>query len=339
MVVSDFQQRGLTERKGNPMNQLIRVIAFAVLGLTVPAAAWAQSFPSKPVRLIVPFPPGGGVDVIARLLSQKLTEVWNQSVVVEYKPGASGILGTDAVAKATPDGYTAAVVITSHVLNPALRSDMPFDTVKDLSGVTMTAVSRLVLVATTSLEANNVAEVIALAKKNPGKLTYASPGVGTAMHFAGELFKSVAEIDLVHVPYKGSGTAYPDVMAGRVSLQFDTIHGSMGNIKQGKVKPIAITSSNRSPAAPDIPAVAETLPGYSVMSISGVIVPSATPRDIVRKMSADINRALQSSDLAERMGKVGMEPSGTTPEQFDAFIRSEIDKWRKVVKTARIRAE
>ena len=323
------------------MRQFISAIAFtaAVAGLLLPAAAHAQSFPVKPVRLIVPFPPGGGVDVIARLLSQKLTEMWSQSVLVEYKPGASGILGTDAVAKSPPDGYTIGMVITSHVLNPAMRTDMPFDTVKDLSGVTMTAVSRLVLVATNSLEANSVREVIALARKNPGKLNYASPGVGTAMHFAGELLKSVADINIVHVPYKGSGPAYPDVMAGRVSLQFDTIHGSMGNIKQGKVKPIAVTSPNRSPAAPDIPAVAETLAGYSVMSVSGVIAPSATPRQLVHRMSADMNKALQSSEVAGRMAKAGMEPSGTTPEQFDDFIRSEIDKWKKIVKTAGIRPQ
>jgi tripartite-type tricarboxylate transporter receptor subunit TctC len=323
------------------MNPVIRGVAraLALCGLMASAAASAQGFPSKPVRLVVPFTPGGGVDVIARLVSQKMTEVWGQPMLVEYKPGASGILGTDSVAKSPPDGHTSGMVITSHVLNPVLRADMPFDTVKDLSGVTMTAISRLVLVATNSLQANTLAELIALAKKNPGKLNYASPGVGTAMHFAGELLKSMADIDIVHVPYKSSGPAYPDVMAGRVSLQFDTIHGSMGNIRTGKVKPIAITSPSRSPAAQEIPAVAETLPGYSVMSLSGIVVPSATPRDIVRRMSADINKALQSSDLVERMGKAGMEPSGTTPEDFDAYIRTEIDKWRKVVKATGLRAE
>lgn len=314
-------------------------LAAAITGAAAPLTVSAQAFPTKPVRVIVPFPPGGGVDVIARTLSQKMTDIWGHAAVLDYKPGASGMLGTDAVAKAPPDGYTAGMVITSHVLNPAMRTDMPFDTVKDLSGVTMTAMSRLVLVATNSLEVNNVADVIALAKKNPGKLTYASPGVGTAMHFAGELLKSVADVNIVHVPYKGSGPAYPDVMAGRVTLQFDTIHGSLGNIRAGKVKPIAITSSTRSPAVPDLPAVAETVPGYSVMSISGVVIPSGTPRAIVRRMSADMNRALQSSDVLDRMAKAGMEPSGTTPEQFDEFIRAEIDKWKKVVKVAGIRAD
>ncbi len=324
------------------MNQVIRAIAFAaaVLGSIAPGAAWTQTFPTKPVRMLVSFAPGGGIDVIGRLLTQKLQEEWGQSVVLDYKPGAGGVLGTDAVAKASPDGYTTGLVITSHiVLNPILRSDVPFDTLKDLAGVSMVSASRILLVATNSLEANNLAELIALAKKNPGKLTYASPGVGTALHLAGELLKSVAGIDIVHVAYKGSAPAYPDVIAGRVSLQFDTTHGAMGNIKTGKVKPIAITTPDRSPAVPEIPTFAETLPGFSVLSISGIVVPSATPRGIVYKMSADINKVLQSPDLGARMAQLGLEPSGSTPEQFDAFIRAEIEKWTKVVKAAGIRAE
>jgi tripartite-type tricarboxylate transporter receptor subunit TctC len=323
------------------MIRMIRAIAYAAAVLVSIAAgpAAAQAFPAKTVRMIVPFAPGGGIDVIARLITQKLQEEWGQSVLLDYRPGAGAVLGTDAIAKASPDGYTTGLVITSHIMNPILRSDMPFDTLKDLSGVSMVSVSRLVLVASNSLEANNLAELIALAKKNPGKLTYASPGVGTSMHLAAELLKSVAGIDIVHIPYKGSALAYPDVMAGRVSVQFDTTHGSMGNVKSGKYKPIAITSLNRMPASPDIPTVAETLPGFSVQAISGVVVPSATRRDVVHKMSADINKALQSPDLVARMAQFELEPAGTTPEQFDAFILAEIDKWGKVVKAAGIRAD
>ena len=324
------------------MIRVIRAIAFAAAGLgsVAPGAAWTQAFPTKPVRMIVSFAPGGGIDIIARLLSQQLQEEWGQSVVLDFKPGAGGILGADAIAKASPDGYTTGLVITSHiVLNPILRPDMPFDTLKDLSGVSMFSASRILLVATSSLEANNLAELIALARKNPGKLTYASPGVGTALHLAGELLKSVAGIDIVHVAYKGSALAYPDVTSGRVSLQFDTTHGAMGNIRMGKVKPIAITTPNRSPAVPEIPTFSETLPGFSVLSISGVVVPSATPRGIVNKMSADINKVLQSPDLGARMNQFGLEPAGSTPEQFDSFIRAEIEKWTKVVKAAGIRAE
>ncbi len=320
------------------MRQVIHAVVIAFLmSLAVPALA--QPFPSKPVRMIVPFAPGGGIDVIARLLSHKLQEMWGQNVMLDYRPGAGAVVGTDAVAKAPADGYTTGLIITSHVVNPGLRSNMPFDTIKDLSGVSMVAVGRLVLTATNSLEAKNLAELIAFAKKNPGRLTYATPGSGTAMHLAGELFKSVAGVNITHIPYKGTSQAYPDVIAGRVALQFDTLHGAQNNIKSGKVKAIAITSLQRSPRAPTVPAVAETYAGFNVLTLSGVVVPSATPRDIVRSMSADINKALQSSDLAARMEQAGMEPSGTTPEQFDGFIRTEIEKWTKVVKEAGIRTE
>jgi tripartite-type tricarboxylate transporter receptor subunit TctC len=315
------------------MRNLVRVLAFA-LAAALPAAALAQVFPAKPVRLVVPFPPGGATDIIARLLGQKLQEIWGQTVLIEYKPGGGTVVGTEFVAKSPPDGYTMGIVITAHVINPGLRTDLPYDTLKDLSGVSMVAVQHIALVATPGLEANTVPELIALAKKNPGKLTYATPGTGTAMHLAGELLKSQAGIDIVHVPYKGGAPAYPDVISGRVALQIDPMSASMPNIKAGKVKLLAITSPQRAPTVPDVPTVAETLPGFSVLSISGVVVPGATPREVVRKASADINRALAASDLVERMAQQGMEPSGNTPEQFDAFIRAEIEKWAKVVKSS-----
>ena len=315
------------------MRKLVRALALACAA-ALPGAALAQAFPAKPVRLVVPFPPGGATDIIARLLGQKLQEVWGQATIIEYKPGGGTVVGTDFVAKSPPDGYTMGIVITAHVINPGLRSDLPYDTVKDLSGVSMVAVQQIALVATPGLEANTVPELIALAKKNPGKLSYATPGTGTAMHLAGELLKSQAGIDIVHVPYKGGAPAYPDVISGRVALQIDPLSASMPNIKGGKVKLLATTGPQRAPTAPDVPTVAETLPGFSVLSISGVVVPSATPREIVRKASADINRALASPDLAERMAQQGMEPSGNTPEQFDAFIRAEIEKWSTVVKAS-----
>jgi len=315
------------------MKRFLRALALA-LAVALPGAALAQAFPAKPVRLVVPFPPGGATDIIARLLGQKLQEIWGQTVLIEYKPGAGTVVGTDFVAKSPPDGYTMGVVITAHVINPGFRTDLPYDTVKDLSGVSMVNVQHIAVVATPGLEANTVPELIALAKRNPGKLTYATPGTGTAMHMAGELLKSQAGIDIVHVPYKGGAPAYPDVISGRVALQIDPMSASMPNIKAGKVKLLAITSPQRAPTAPEVPTVAETLPGFSVMSISGLVVPSATPREVVRKASADINRALAAGDLVDRMAQLGMEPSGTTPEQFDAFIRAEIEKWAKVVKAS-----
>ena len=309
-------------------------LAITLLGLLAAPAANAQTYPTKSVRMIVPFPPGGATDIIARLLSQKLHEIWGQPVVLDYKPGGGTVIGTDAVAKAAPDGYTIGIVISAHFINPSLLSNMPFDTVKDLSGVSTVAISHIVLVATPSLEANTLAELIALAKKNPGKLSYASPGTGTSPHLAVELLKTTAGIDIVHIPYKGASPAFADVMSGRVSLQIDPLQSSMSNIKSGKVKAIAITSPSRAAGFAEIPTVAETIPGFSVQSVAGIIVPSATPRDIVNRLSADINKSLQSPDLIERMGQMGMEPSGNTPEQFDALIRSEIDKWAKVVKVS-----
>jgi tripartite-type tricarboxylate transporter receptor subunit TctC len=324
------------------MKHLVRVFALAAsLGVFAMGAleARAQAFPAKPVRLVVPFPPGGATDIIARLVAQKLQENWSQAVVLEYKPGGGTVIGTDFVAKSPPDGYTLGMVITAHVINPSLRSKMPFDTVKDLSGVSMVAVQHILLVATPSLEANNVPELIALAKQNPGKLSYATPGTGTAMHLAGELLKSLAGIDIVHVPYKGGSPAYPDIFTGRVSLMLDPMSASMPNVKAGKVKAIAVTSPVRAAAAPEIPAVAETIPGFALQSIAGVVAPSATPREIVRRIGADIGKALQSPDLKARMAEVGMEPAPMTPEQFDAFIRTEIEKMAKVVKSSGARVD
>jgi tripartite-type tricarboxylate transporter receptor subunit TctC len=283
---------------------------------------------------VVPFPPGGATDIIGRLLGQKLQELWGQSVVIEYKPGGGTVVGTDFIAKSPPDGYTMGIVITAHVINPSMRTDLPYNTMKDLAGVSMVAVSHIALVATPGLEANTVPELIALAKKNPGKLSYATPGTGTAMHLAGELLKSLAAIDIVHVPYKGGAPASLDVISGRVALQIDPMYASMANVKAGKLKLLAIASPQRAPTVPEVPTIAETFPGFSVMSITGVVVPGATPRDIVSKASIDINRALAAADLVERMSQHGMEPSGTTPAQFDAFIRTEIEKWSKVVKAS-----
>jgi tripartite-type tricarboxylate transporter receptor subunit TctC len=315
-------------------HRICRALLAAACSLWLAAPALAQSWPTRPVKLIVPFPAGGATDIIARLVAQQLQELWGQSVIVDYKPGAGTVVGTDFVAKSPPDGYTLGMVITAHVINPSLRSSMPFDTLKDLSGVSMVAVSDILISAAPSLPANNLAEVIALARREPGKLTYATPGTGTAMHLAGELLKSSAGIDVVHVPYKGGSPAYGDVVSGRVSLIFDPTFASLALVKGGKMKPIAVTGTVRNASLPDVPTVAETLPGYNVLSISGIVVPSATPRDLVKRISADIGRALQAPELKARMQEAGMSPSADTPEQFDAYIRAEIDKWGKVVRAS-----
>jgi len=307
---------------------------FAGIALLVPLAADAQAFPARPVRLVVPFPPGGATDIIGRLVAGKMQEVWGQAVVVENKPGAGTVVGTDAVAKSAPDGYTMGMVVTAHFINPTLRADMPFDTLKDLAGVTQVSVQHIVMAANPSLEANNVAELIALAKKQPGALTYATPGSGTAMHLSVELLKTTAGIDLVHVPYKGSAPAAQDAIAGRVPILMDVLYAVAPSIKAGKLKVIALLSPRRVASAPDYPVVAETVPGVSALSIVGIVVPGATPRDLVRRASADFARAIRSSDLTERMLQLGMEPVGSTPEEFDALTRSEIEKWARVVKVS-----
>lgn len=311
------------------LHNLLAIAACAVL----PFAASAQApFPSKPVTLIVPNAPGGAIDILARLLERNLSDTWKQPVIVQYKPGAGTVMGTDFVAKSPPDGHTIGLVITGHMINPSLRKNMPFDTLKDLSGVSLLAISPIVITANPRLPANDVKELIALAKKD--KISYASPGSGSSMHLGAELLKSTAGIDMLHTPYKGSGGAYPDVMAGRVDLLFDPLFSSLPHIKSGGLKPIAILSAKRSPIAPEIPTVAETLPGFTVDSVFGAVVPSGTPRDVVHKLSADMNKVLQSPEVKQRMADIGLSPVGNTPEQFDAYIRAEIPKWAKVVKAS-----
>ena len=315
-----------------------RTILKAVSTLAAaPGLVHAQgAYPARPVKLVVPFGAGGATDIIARLVSQKLSELWNQSVVVDYKPGAGTVVGTDFVAKSPPDGYTLGMVITAHVINPSLRASMPFDTVKDLAGVSLVAISHILLAATPALEANNIRELIALAKKTP--LSYATPGTGTSMHLAGELLKTLAGIDMTHVPYKGGSAAYPDVIAGRVPLLFDPMFASMGHVRAGRMKAIAITSAERAASNPEIGTVAEAVQGFDVKSISGVVAAAATPPVIVRKLSADIGRVLAMADVKSRMAEVGMEPAATTPEAFDAFIRREIERWAPVVRASGAKA-
>ncbi len=311
------------------MHNLIRCFALAAL---LPLSAIAQTYPTKPVRLMVPFPPGGATDIIGRLVAAKMQEVWGQPVVVENKPGAGTVVGTDYVAKSAPDGHTLGMVVTAFVINPSLRKDLPYDTLKDLAPVTHVSVQHLVMAAHPSLAANSIAELIALAKRNPGKLAYATPGSGTAMHLSVELLKTTAGIDLVHVPYKGGTPAQQDVVAGHVPILMDVLYAVTPLIKSGKIKVLALLSPQRAPESPEYPAVAETVPGVSALSIVGIVAPGAAPRELVRKISADVARAVKSSDLTERMKQQGMEPVGSTPEQFDALIRSEIEKWAKVVK-------
>ena len=312
------------------MKAILRCFAFAAA--LAPLASAAQNYPTRAVRLMVPFPPGGATDIVGRLVAAKMQEVWGQPVVVENKPGAGTVVGTDYVAKSAPDGTTLGMVVTAYVINPSLRGDLPYNTLKDLSGVTQVSVQHLVMAANPSFPANSIPELIALAKKEPGKLAYATPGSGTAMHLSVELLKTSAGIDLVHVPYKGGAPAQQDVISGRVPILMDVLYAVQPLIKSGRIKVLALLSPQRAPESPEYPVVSESVPGVSALSLVGIVAPSATPRDLVNRIGADIARAVKASDLTERMRQQGMEPIGSTPEQFDALIRSEIEKWAKVVK-------
>jgi tripartite-type tricarboxylate transporter receptor subunit TctC len=303
------------------------------------ASAAAQAFPVKPVRLIVPFPPGGATDIVGRMLAAKMQEVWGHSVVVENRPGAGTVVGTDFVAKSAPDGYTLGMVVTAHVINPSLRREMPYDTLNDLVEVTQVSVQHLVMAANPAFEANDVAELIALAKKNPGTLAYATPGSGTAMHLGVELMKAAARIDLVHVPYKGGAAAQQDVVGGRVPILLDVFYAVSPLIKSGRLKVIALLSPERDASHPQYPVIAETLPGVSALSMVGIVAPAGVQKELVRKISYDIARAVRSSDLTARMRAQGMEPVGSTPEEFDGFVRAEIEKWARVVKISGAKAD
>jgi tripartite-type tricarboxylate transporter receptor subunit TctC len=323
-----------------------RRAALAALGALGAIAAWprlasaqAAAWPGKPVKLIVPFAPGGPTDTVARLLAEKMQAVWGQPVVTDYKPGAGTMLGTQYVAKAPADGLTLGMAISAHMINPSLQPNLPYDTTKDLTGVSQLALAHFGLFAHPSFEPNTVPELIAWAKKNPGKLSYATPGAGTGTHLAGEMLKHMAGIDMVHVPYKGSAPAQQDVIGGRVPLLFDVLFSSMPFVKDGRLKVIALSSPKRAVANPEIPLIGDSVPGFSAMSIIGVVAPAGVPRDVLKRIGADIGTAVRSPDLSARMASFGMEPVGSTPEEYDALIRSEIDKWNKVVKTAGIKLE
>ena len=316
-----------------------RILRIAVLFCIALGTAQAQDFPRGPVRLVVPFPPGGPTDIVGRLMAQKLGEVWNGSVIVDNKPGAGTSIGTDAVAKSAPDGQTIGMVITAYMINPSLQSKLPFDTLKDLANVTQLVTQHVVLVANPKAPFNTVAELVAYAKKNPGKLTYASPGTGTSAHLVGELLKSEAGIDMVHAPYKGSGPAQTDLVAGRVDIMFDVVHSAKPQVEAGRLKVIALAAPQRPAALAQYPVIAETVPNVSVTSLFGFVVPAATPRLIVDRIYADSLKVLAMPDVRERLAGLGLEVVGSNPEQFDAFVRSEIAKWAKVIKDNNIKAD
>jgi tripartite-type tricarboxylate transporter receptor subunit TctC len=321
------------------LNTMIRALCALAAMFALAAAAQGQDFPTRPVRLVVPFPAGGPTDLLARTIGQKLTEMWNQPVVIDNRPGAGSIIGVDAAAKADPDGYTLAMGPSAMVVNPSLYRKLPYDTLKDLAGVTQLVDAPLFLVANPGLKASNVAELVAFARANPGAVTYASPGSGTTAHLAMELLKARTGADMVHVPYKGTQPAQIDLLSGRVQIMFDVLPTHLAQIKSGKLKVLAVGTGKRVDLLPEVPAVAETVPGFDVSAFFGVVVSSATPRSLINRLGADFARALNSPEVKGKLANLGMVAVGSTPEQFDAYIRSEIVKWAEVVKGAGVKAD
>jgi tripartite-type tricarboxylate transporter receptor subunit TctC len=322
------------------MNHRLRVLlpAAALLNAALPRARAqaAAPFPARAVRIVVPFTAGGPTDVLARLLAERLAERWKQPVVVDNRPGGGSTIGTNAVAKAAPDGHTLGMVVMAHVVNPALRNDLPYDTLADFAGVSQITTSACALVAHPSLPANTVGELIALAKARPGTLSYATPGAGTLNHVSGELLNHRAGIDLLHVPYGGSAAAHADVLSGRVPLMFDVWSPVKEYVRAGKLKVLGTTLRDRLPGE-RIPAISETLPGFEVVSAFGILTAAKVPRAVVDKLGADVAAAVREPALAARIRDMGMEPVGSAPAEYDAFIRDEVARWSRVAREARIR--
>ena len=313
--------------------------ALAVL-LLIAGTALAQPYPSKPIRVIVPFPAGGIADLYARLIGQRVAEGWGQPVLVENRTGAGGNIGADAVAKSAPDGYTLVMgSFGTHAVNVSLFSSMPYDPVRDFAPIVLVLEAEGLLVVHPSVPAKNVSELIAHARANPGKLTFASAGMGTASHLAGELFKTMAKVEMTHVPYKGNVPAITDLLAGQTSLLFGTMPTVLPHAKAGKLRALATIGSRRSAAAPELPTVAETLPGFEVNNWVGLLAPAGTSREIVRRWNVEVSKIMQGADIQQRLLVEGARYTPNTPEEFGAFIKSEIAKWAPVVKASGARAD
>jgi len=315
------------------------VVAASVIGAQV---AFAQAtYPSRPVRVVVPFPAGGTTDILARAAAQKLSETWGQQAIVDNRPGAGGNIGSELVAKSPPDGYTLLMgTVGTHAINSSLYPKMPYDHVKDFVPVILVAGVPNVLVVNPSLPVNSVQELIAYAKANPGKLNFASSGSGTSIHLSGELFKTMTGVQMTHIPYKGSAPALTDLIGGQVQLMFDNLPSSLAFIKAGKLRALAVTSTTRSAALPDVPTIAESgVPGFEASSWFGLLAPAGTPRDIVTKINADTQKWLASPDAKEKLAAQGALAAGGSPEDFARHIQAETAKWARVVKESGAKVE
>ena len=312
-----------------------------ILAAAVPGVAQGQSYPAKPIRIMVAYTPAGTTDILARLIGQKMTEKWNQPVIVENRPGANGTIGTELAARATPDGYSILMATAAtHSINNTLYPKLAWDAVKDFAPVSLVALVPNLMVVNNSLPVKSVKDLIAYAKANPGKLAHGSPGYGSTAHLSMELFKSLTGITMTHVPYKGSAGVLADVMGGQVALTMDNIPVYLPQARAGKIRALAVSSAKRTAGAPEIPTVAEAgVPGFEAVSWFGLVAPAATPKPIVEALSVETARILRLPEVNKRISELGAEPVGSTPRQYAAFIQSEIVKWRKVIKEAGVRLD
>ncbi|MCU4121945.1 tripartite tricarboxylate transporter substrate binding protein [Variovorax sp. N23] len=322
-----------------PSRRRLLAAAGAALCLAIPAFAQAQApaptYPTKPVKLVVPYPPGGPTDIVARLVAQKLSDAMGQQFIVDNRPGAGGNTGAELVARSPADGYTLVVATTAHAINPSLFKNLGYSLSKDFAPVSLLTSGPLVIVANPSLPAKNVAELIALAKAKPGELNFASSGNGQSTHLSAELFAAMAGVKMNHIPYKGSAPALTDTMGGQTQLMFDTMLSAMPHVKGGKLKALAVTSAARSPVAPDVPTVAESgLPGYEAIAWNGLLAPAGTPPEVLARLSAELKKVLAAPDVKDKFEAQGFAAAWSSPDDFGRFMTAEVDKWAKVVKVS-----
>src|SRR5881227_369126 len=317
----------------NRLAYFARAFFTALAIVAAPVAIGQAAYPTKPVRIVVPFPAGGTTDIIARATAQKLSEAWGQQVIVDNRPGAAGNIGAELVAKAAPNGYTLLMgTVGTHAINASLYAKMPYDHVKDFAPVILVAGVPNVLVVNPQVPVNSVPELIAYAKANPGKLNFASSGSGTSIHLSGELFKAMTGVQMTHVPYKGSAPALTDLIGGQVQLMFDNLPSSLAFIKAGKLRALAVTSASRAPALPDVPTVADTVPGFEASSWFGVLAPAGTPPEIIARINGEVTKWLATPEAKEKLTAQGANVAGGTPQDFAKHIQAETAKWAKVVK-------
>lgn len=322
-----------------------RQIAAATIGTLAATGCLAQSgmasdYPAKPIRLIVPFAPGGGTDITARTIAQKLTERWGQQVIVDNRPGANGTIGVDITSNSAPDGYTLSMISSSHSVNVSLLKKVPYDLIRDLAPVTQATSQPYALVVHPSLPVKSVKDLVALARAKPGALNYGSSGTGGLSHLSGALFASLAKVNMVHVPYKGGNPAMIDVIAGQIQMLYSTLLQAQTHLKSGKLRALGVTTARRSPAAPELPTMQEAgIAGYEVAGWYGVVVPAKVPDPIIAKLSKEIANILRQPETKNRLSADGSEPVGSTPEQFGAHIRSEVAKWGKLTREIGIRID